>query len=85
MQGLLRAIIRTEAVSTKTMAEFMNLYDIHAKTPEGQTVTFLEQLDQPGGLEFTEHTFDTVVYRYDDLRGGASPEEATPIEFDRAA
>jgi hypothetical protein len=81
MRGFLKNVVEVSPNNTNAMAAFINLYNVHAPTTGEDFDRFLEQLDRPDAI-FTEHTFDTVVYRYDDLKSGKSPEEATPIEFD---
>lgn len=81
MQGLLRTIVNVNPNNTNTLAAFMNLYSVHSPTVGEDFNGFLEQLDLPDEM-FTEHTFDTIVYRYDDIQSGVAPEEATSISFD---
>ena len=70
--------------NTRIMATFMNLYCVHVPTVRDneESLGFYASLDLPDGREFTEDTFDRIVWRYDDLRAGKDPSQATAVVFD---
>jgi hypothetical protein len=85
MRGLLGVMEQADYGNTRVMARFIELYCSHApntRASDGSYDDFLAQLDRPDGREFGEDTFDRIVWRYDDLRGGVDPSQATPVLFD---